>query len=101
MRKNNIFFLLGFIPSLILPTLFILVFIHFRYEGILNSWLVIKQIFKFGQLSSLIAVGAFPNLFLFLYSMHRENWLLGRGVIAATILYGITVLIIKLTQGLI
>ncbi len=99
MEKSVNNFLFGFVPSLILPAIFIMVFIHFRYDGALNFWQVILQIFEIGQLSSLLAIGAFPNLFLFLFSMQKEYWKLGRGVIAATMLYGLAVLIIKLTQG--
>lgn len=95
MQKNTKSFLWGFVPSLILPAIFIMVFIYFRYEGTQNFGLVIQQIFDYGQLSALLAVGVFPNLFLFLYSMNREKWQLGRGVIGATMLYGALVLLLK------
>jgi len=88
-------FLWGFIPSLILPLMFIFLFIYVRYSGTINFWRVIQQMFEYEQLSALLAVGAFPNLFLFLFSMNRENWPLGRGVIGATLLYGVAVMLIK------
>ncbi len=85
----------GFIPSLLLPAITGLAFIHFRYFGDLSVLELVKELFKSRDLSGLLAISAFPNLLLFLYSMHRENWPMGRGVMAATMLYGLAVMIIK------
>ena len=95
MNRTHTPFLWGFIPSLILPLLFMVVFIHFNYHGTYNIGYIIKELFRINQLSGLLAVGSFPNLFLFLYAMHKENWRLGRGVIAATLFYGIIIMIMK------
>lgn len=96
MTRHNKDLLIGFIPSLILPLVFMMVFIKLRYLGELPLDQVISEMFKFKYMSSLLAVGAMPNLFLFLYAMNRERWQLGRGVITATMFYGIAVMIMKL-----
>ncbi len=95
MRPTKRYFLIGLITSLILPALFMFVFISLRYQGTLGVIQVLKELFRFNQLSGLLAIGAFPNLFLFLYAMHKENWLLGRGVVSATLLYGVIVMIFR------
>lgn len=95
MKQTKRYFLIGFIPSLILPALFMFIFIILRYQGALNAIQVLKELFRFNQLSGLLAIGVFPNLFLFLYAMHKENWLLGRGVVSATLLYGLAVMIFR------
>lgn len=97
MANSNIKnFLWGFIPSVILPVIFIFTFIHFRYHGELGTLEILQELFRLNSLSSLLAISAFPNLLLFLFSMHKENWLLGRGVISATLLYGLAVMLMKL-----
>lgn len=96
MSPKNKDLLLGFIPALILPQLFIAVFIYFNYSGTMDVLRVIKELFRVGQLSALMAVGAVPNLLLFLFAMNRERWQLGRGVIAATLFYAVIVMILKL-----
>lgn len=95
-HKNTKPFLLGFIPSLILPAVFIVIFLHYRYQGANSILHVLQELLRLNSLSGLLAIGAFPNLFLFLYAMHKENWQLGRGVIAATLLYGLAVMTMKM-----
>jgi riboflavin transporter FmnP len=95
MPRNNKAFLFGFIPALILPLLFMGVFIHFNYSGTMDILRVIIELFKVGQLSALLAVGAVPNLLLFMFAMNRERWQLGRGVIAATLFYAVIVMVLK------
>ena len=89
-------FLFGFIPSLMLTPLLMALFIHVNFDGANNLWWVVTELFRVGQLSALMAVGAVPNLLLFLYAMNRERLHLGRGVIAATLIYGVVVMILKL-----
>lgn len=96
MINNNRQLLWGFIPALILPLVFIAVFIHFNYSGTMDILRVVKELFRVDQLSALLAVGAVPNLLLFLFAMNRERWQLGRGVIAATMFYAIVVMVLKL-----
>lgn len=96
MTKKNKDLLWGFIPSMILPLIFMSVFIYFNYHGTLQVKQVAMELFRINQLSSLLAVGAVPNLLLFLFSINRERWQLGRGVIAATLFYGIAVMILKI-----
>jgi hypothetical protein len=96
MTKNNKDLLWGFIPSLILPIIFMIVYIQLRYWGESTFIEVIDYLFESRHIASLLAVGVMPNLLIFLFSINRERWFLGRGVIAATMLYGITVMIMKL-----
>lgn len=96
MTRHHQELLRGFIPSLLLPIVFIFIFIELFYQGELNLHDVINGLFKSHHLSSLLAVGAMPNLILFFYAMNRERWQLGRGVVSATLLYGVAVMIMKL-----
>lgn len=89
-------FLFGLIASLLLPAFVMAVFVHLNYDGTRHIGFVIKELFRIGQLSALLAVGAVPNLLLFFFAMNRERWALGRGVLAATMFYGILVMVIKL-----
>ena len=71
-------------------------FIKISYNGDLTTLEVISEMFKIKKLASLLAIGAVPNLLLFFYAMHKEYWLVGRGVISATLLYGVLVMIIRM-----
>ena len=62
----------------------------------MDVWRVVKELFRVGNLSALLAVGAVPNLLLFFYAMNRERWQLGRGIIAATLFYAVIVMVMKL-----
>lgn len=86
----------GFIPSLILPLVFISIFIFFKYQNTLAVIEVIKELLRMNQLSAVLAVGAVPNLALFFYAMKSERWQLGRGVLSATLMYGTVVMMLRL-----
>lgn len=96
MTKRTKDLLTGFIPSLILPLVSMSAFIYFCYEGTLAIFQVIEQLIRVNQLSALLAIGAIPNLILFFYAMYKENWDLGRGVFAATCIYGALVMYFKM-----
>jgi hypothetical protein len=95
MNRNNKQFLIGFIPSMILPFIFMEVFIYFNYNGTMDLLRLLVELFKMNRLAPLLAVGAVPNIFLFFFAMNRERWTLGRGVLAATLFYGAAVMSIK------
>ncbi len=88
--------LIGFIPALLLPIIFIMLLLHFRYDASGNMGFLIQEFFRIGRLSALLALGVVPNLLLFFLAINRENWALGRGIIAATMFYGIAVVMIKM-----
>lgn len=72
------------------------IFVHLNYSGTYDILRIVGELFRVGKLSALLAVGAVPNLLLFLFAMNRERWQLGRGVIAATLFYAVIVMVLKL-----
>lgn len=95
MNKKSKDILLGFIPSLVLPLIFMFGFIYVKYDGTFEFVYVIKELLRVGQLSAILAVGAVPNLGLFFYALQKEKWQMGRGVMAATLVYGVLVMIFR------
>lgn len=88
-KKNS--FWLGFIPGLIIPSLFAYVFIKTQYKGDLPFFTVVKLMMSQGSFKALLAVSAFPNIGVFLYFMKKEWWMSGRGMTLAMMLFAIAI----------
>ena len=91
--KNN--FLSGLIPGLIIPVGFMYLFILFVYKGESSVMEVLQHLYEVGKLPPFLGVSVVPNLILFFQYMRKEFWLGGRGLLFATLLYGLAVMYIK------
>lgn len=87
-------FIWGFIPGMIAPiiVLCLLYPIWFHYMSFENY---LKYLSKPVILSPALSLGVVLNLFIFFPLIQRNYYNAGRGVIGATIIYGIPIIITK------
>jgi len=87
-------FWVGFIPGMICPLLVFLFFYLIKYSN-LSFPEYLNLVKNPTVLSPMLSLGAIINLFLFFPLMSFNYFNAGRGVIGATILYGIPIIITK------
>lgn len=91
--KNN--FWSGLIPGLIIPAAFMYLFILAVYKGESSVVEVVQRLYNIGKLPPFLGVSVVPNLILFFQYIRKEYWIGGRGIIFATLLYGMAVIYVK------
>jgi hypothetical protein len=91
-RKDH--FLTGFISGLIAPLIgfYIYYLISFRYMA-LGSY--ISRITELGLASGVISLSLIANLVVFFYFIRKKTDRSARGVIGATFVYGLLIVILK------
>ena len=82
----------GFIPGLVFPFLIFLIIYIVQYKGI-GFWDYLQSMWQFQLLFKLLSLCVIPNLLLFLYFFKRKFDLAARGVLMATFIYALLVLI--------
>lgn len=92
--QNKFFW--GFVPGIIIPIVSMTVFFYAAYKGDLAITELLVRFYETGKLAPLVGVSVVPNLFLFMQFMKKEYWIGGRGLIFATLLFGLFVLYLKL-----
>ncbi|MFO7668484.1 MAG: hypothetical protein R6W31_02410 [Bacteroidales bacterium] len=85
--------LLGLIAGLFLPLLTLLIFWIFRYDGGLGEFLSSFQ--RIGMLSKIVSLSVIPNLLLFFLFIWTQRTFSARGVIFATLLVAMVMLVLK------
>ena len=83
----------GFIPGLLLPIITFLIIGLVRYEGSLESFA--RSFQAMGMLSKVVSLTALPNLLLFFIFIWTNRNFSARGVIFATLLVAMVMLILK------
>ena len=86
---------LGLIPGLVLPLLTFFIIGQLRYDGSFREFLSHFQ--ATGMLSKVVSLAALPNLLLFFIFIWTERNYAARGVIFATLLVALVMLILKFT----
>jgi hypothetical protein len=90
-------FLLGFLLGLVLPVLLFMIYFLFRFKGI-PFFHFISVLYQTGKMVSVLTLAVLPNLLPFMFFVQTDRYKSGKGVIAATILFGLLILIFKLLQ---
>lgn len=83
----------GLMAGILLPVLTLLAIWLIRYEGGLVDFLNGFQ--KMGVLSKMISLAALPNLLLFFVCIWTERSFSARGVIFATLILALVMLVLK------
>ena len=91
-KKNH--FLTGFISGLLAPLLGFCIYylISFRYMGFRSY---VSRLTEFGLVSGVISLSLIANLVVFFYFIKVKADSSARGVIGATFLYGLLIVILK------
>lgn len=95
MKPNKLFFFIGLIAGLILPFVTIVIlhavrFDHYTFQEFIEKLLMLQIAGKF------ISIAAYPNLLLFFVFIWLNKLYGARGVITATFLITLLMLIIKI-----
>lgn len=90
--KNK--FLIGCIPALIIPFIGLEIwhFSKFKQYTIADFYIYTET---FNLLAPAISLALLPNLLLFYLFLNKEHYQSVRGVIAATLLWGVAILFLK------
>jgi len=90
--KDSLF--LGLILGIVAPSIGILIFYYSNYAAI-NLMDFFNMAIKEKLLSPLLSLCAVINLAVFYLFIHFENYSSARGVIMATFIYGLAIVILK------
>ena len=85
----------GILIGVILPVIFFLLYYMVRF-GTLNFMDYLKYLWESKKFVSVLSLSVLPNLLPFLLLMNSNRYSSGRGVLAATIIIGVVVFILKL-----
>ena len=85
----------GLSTGMIAPIAAFVVYVAFCTEDS-NPIVIYKQIVELGKLSHVISLSVLINLLIFFMNIKTSRDEQARGILLATILYGITIVIIKL-----
>jgi hypothetical protein len=84
----------GLIIGFILPFIFFLLYFLFRFKDI-SFGEYIRILVETGKIVHVISLSVFPNLIPFMLFIKTDRYRSGRGVLAATIVLGILIFILK------
>ncbi|HYV93325.1 MAG TPA: hypothetical protein VE978_16255 [Chitinophagales bacterium] len=92
--RNNIYF--GAFLGLIFPAAGFLLFWIFRFSDHLSLQEYWNSLFSSGTMSGALSLSIILNLGVFFYHLSNNNYSTVKGVIGATIFYGVLIIIFKL-----
>lgn len=84
---------LGLVSGIVLPTVTIVVIWLIRFEGGLGE--ILSSFHRMSMLSKILSLSAIPNLLLFFLFIWTNRTFSARGVIFATLIVAMVMLVIK------
>ena len=92
--KNNIYF--GAFLGLIFPAAGFLLFWIFRFSDQLSLEEYWNSLFLTGTMSAALSLSIILNLAIFFFNLSNNNYETVKGIIGATVFYGVLIIIFKL-----
>jgi hypothetical protein len=86
--------LLGLILGITLPIIGVLVFYYSKFAAV-DLWHFLEVATKHQVLSPMLSLCAVLNLGTFYIFLNKNLYLTARGIILATIIYGVTIVLLK------
>ncbi len=86
---------IGLLIGIVLPIIMSFALYYFLYRGGLTYWPFLDQMIKIGSIGKLLSISVLPNLIVFLIAINKERLLAARGIVTATILYAIVVIVLR------
>jgi hypothetical protein len=86
----------GIIAGFILPVIMAFLIYKFRYYGDKGFYDFLKAMMTLQSLGKLLSLSALPNLLLFFLAIWSERLLAARGVLIATISFGVVIVVLAL-----
>ncbi len=90
-RCNKVIF--GLVLGLVIPALTSYLLYAYAYHGQLDFVDFLKGLMQMHNISRLLAICALPNLILFFIAINFERLLAARGIVTATVILGILVVV--------
>ncbi len=88
---------IGLIVGLILPVLTSWLIFYFRFGDSMKVENFISNLIKLGSLTKLLSVSVISNLIVFLVAIKLDRLLAARGILTATLIYAVAIIILKFT----
>jgi len=86
---------IGILVGLALPLVMSFILYFSLYKGDLEYMPFLNQLINMGSIGKLLSISVLPNLVVFLIAINRERLLAARGIVTATVLYALVVIIFK------
>ncbi len=88
---------IGLIIGLILPLLTSWLIFYFRFGDKMKMDSFISNLIQLGSFTKLLSVSAISNLIVFLVAIKLDRLLAARGILTATLIYAVAIIILKYT----
>lgn len=88
--------LIGLTIGLLVPVIAVWILFKSRYYGGLDFGEFLWGMFRLQSLGKLVSISVLPNLLVFFIAIWKERLLAARGIVMATMLYTIVVVVIWL-----
>lgn len=86
---------IGLLIGLILPLITSYVIFYFRFGDTLSLKDFITGLIELQGFTKLLSLSMIPNLIFFLLAINLERLLAARGIVAATVLYAMVVIVLR------
>ncbi len=86
---------IGLIIGIILPAITSWLIFYFRFGDSLTFNEFITNLMKAHGFTKLLSVSVLPNLAIFLIAIKLDRLLAARGIVTATLLYALTIIILR------
>ena len=94
MMKIKDSMLLGLLLGLVIPVLGVMIFYYSKFAAV-DLWQFLQVATKHKVLSPMLSLCAILNLGVFYLFLNKNLYLTARGIILATIIYGVTIVLLK------
>ncbi|MES2559775.1 MAG: hypothetical protein V4590_08550 [Bacteroidota bacterium] len=92
--KHKDSLLLGLLLGLLIPVVGVAIFYYSKFAAI-DIWQFIQVATQHKVLSPMLSLCAILNLAIFYLFLNKNLYLTARGIILATIIYGVTIVLLK------
>lgn len=87
--------IIGILVGIVLPVIMSFILYFVLYKGELNYYDFLFQLIRMGSIGKLLSISVLPNLIVFLIAINLERLLAARGIVTATLLYVLLVVVFK------
>jgi len=88
----------GLVVGILVPLIVSFLVYYFRFSGLEDYGTFISTLLAIKSLGKLLSISVVPNLLFFFLGIWSERLLAARGVLIATIFYGLVVAVLFLIQ---
>lgn len=87
--------IIGLLVGIVVPIIMSLILYTALYRGDLAFLPFLSEMVRMGSFGKLLSISVLPNLILFFIAINKERLLAARGIVTATLLYALVVIVFK------